>query len=419
MHVWLITVGEPLPTDNSEDRLLRTGIVANLLLEKGHRVTWWTSSMDHVRKRQRFEKDTFITVDEQFRIILLHSVDYKKNVSLARIINHYGIARKFTSLADYEHSPDIVLASLPTLELSCAAVEYGKKRKIPVVLDIRDLWPDIFIDLVPWWGKSLARVLLQPMFKNSKRACADAKAIIGTTSSFVEWGIICGKRSRSCLDKDFPMGYREVAPDNESIQKAEDFWRNYGIAKESDDFIACFFGNMGRQFELESVIEAARKLNREKIPIRFVLCGVGDNFKKYRNMASDCNNVLLPGWVGAAEIWTLMRFSSVGLAPYVNNNNFTLNLPNKPIEYLSAGLPIVSSLKGVLNDLLSTSCCGLTYKNKDSDDLAYVLTSLFNSTNKLKNMSMNASILYKSRFIAEKVYNDLIVYLESIVLNFK
>lgn len=419
MHVWLITVGEPLPTDNSEDRLLRTGILANMLLEKGHKVTWWTSSVDHVRKRQRAEKDTFISVDEQFRIILLHSVEYKENVSLKRIINHYGIARKFTSLSDNEQIPDIILVSLPTLELSCAAVEYGKKRKIPVILDIRDLWPEIFIELVPWWGESLVRVFLSPMFRSLERACTGATAIIGTTSSFVEWGINYGKRSRTILDKDFPMGYREVAPDPKFIQKAEDFWRNYGISDNKEEFIVCFFGSMGRHFELESVIQAARKLNIERIPIRFVLCGVGDNYEKFRHMASNCNNVLMPGWVGAAEIWSLMRFSSVGLAPYVDSKNFTLNLPNKPIEYLSAGLPVISNLKGVMNELVNRNCCGLTYKNRDPDDLADALKRLFNSNNMLANMSMNASSLYKSRFKAEKVYNDLIIYLESIVLDFK
>ena len=43
MIVWLVTVGEPLPTDPGSPRLLRAGILAGLLAEKGHVVHWWSS----------------------------------------------------------------------------------------------------------------------------------------------------------------------------------------------------------------------------------------------------------------------------------------------------------------------------------------------------------------------------------------
>jgi hypothetical protein len=53
MRVWLITVGEPLPLDGPGERMLRTGILAAFLAARGHEVVWWSSSFDHVRKRQR------------------------------------------------------------------------------------------------------------------------------------------------------------------------------------------------------------------------------------------------------------------------------------------------------------------------------------------------------------------------------
>ncbi|GAI08595.1 unnamed protein product, partial [marine sediment metagenome] len=52
MRIWLITIGEPLPSDNNNDRLYRTGILAKLLIQRGHEVVWWTSTFDHVRKIQ-------------------------------------------------------------------------------------------------------------------------------------------------------------------------------------------------------------------------------------------------------------------------------------------------------------------------------------------------------------------------------
>lgn len=418
MRIWLITVGEPLPTDGSGERLLRTGILADLLAEKGHQVLWWSSTFDHVRKKQRFDTDTCVDINDRFRIILLHSVPYRKNVSLSRIVNHYGITRKFTMLADLEPRPDIILCSLPTLELSLAATDYGKKRGVPVIVDVRDLWPDIFLELAPVWGRRFARLLLLPMFRAAHAACAGATAITGITPSFVDWGVNYAKRKRTDLDRDFPMGYTETSPGREAVEASEILWERYGINRDSNGFTVCFFGNMGRQFELETIIEAARKLKEKGTLIRFVLCGSGDNLDYYKELSKDCKNVIFPGWVGAADIWTLMRVSSVGLAPYINSRNFTMNLPNKPVEYLSAGLPVVSSLDGVLKELLSSHNCGVTYENGNADDLVSVLTDLYERPELLKEMSENALSLFQEKFVAEKVYSNMINYLALVCANF-
>lgn len=414
MLVWLITIGEPLPIDGIGDRLLRTGILANLLAEKGHSVVWWSSTLDHVRKRHRYRTDTCIDINQRLRLILLHSALYKKNVSLMRIVNHYGIARKFTMFADLESKPDIIVCSLPTLELSLAATDYGKRKGIPVILDIRDLWPDIFLDLFPAWCQRLAKLILLPMFKSAYKICSGATAITGITSSFVDWGVKYASRSKTDLDIDFPMGYTEKTPDQERIKESEIMWEKHGINKKNNDFIVCFFGNMGRQFDLKTVIEAARKLKANGTPVRFVLCGSGDNFTYYKDLAIDCGNVVFPGWVGAADIWTLMRMSSLGLAPYVNSKNFTMNLPNKPVEYLSAGLPVVSSLEGVLKELLSSNNCGVTYQNNNPESLMSALMNLHSSQEKLKEMSKNALSLFNERFVAERVYSQMIYYLEMV-----
>lgn len=417
MNIWLITVGEPLPTDGTNNRLLRTGILANLLVSKGHKVVWWTSTFDHKNKKERFNKDTTVDINDRYRIKLLHSVSYSNNISIRRVINHWWIAQKFNRLAESEPKPDIILCSLPTLELSLNAAEYGKKRGVPVVLDVRDLWPDIFLELVPVWGQWFLKLLLFPMFKTVNTACNRATAITGITQTFVDWGVNYANRISSNSDTDFPLGYNSETPSTESITEAERFWAKYGIKKDNDEFIACFFGTIGRQFELETVIEAARQIKTVNRSFRFVLCGTGDNFTYYKNLAKDCESIVFPGWVGEAEIWTLMRMSAVGLAPYRNIKNFTMNLPNKPIEYLSAGLPIVSGLSGVLKDLLSTYDCGVTYDSSNVNDLVSVLINLDDHRDRLKVMSKNASTLFKEKYVAENVYKDMINYLESISAN--
>ena len=87
------------------------------------------------------------------------------------------------------------------------------------------------------------------------------------------------------------------------------------------------------------------------------------------------------------------------------------------IEYLSAGLPIISSLKGALQQLLSVHDCGITYDNTDSDQLVKTLKDLYDDGVRLDIMSGNASALYGERFVSEKVYGHMVEYLEAVYEN--
>jgi glycosyltransferase involved in cell wall biosynthesis len=414
MRIWLITVGEPLPIDPGSERPLRTGILADVLVSRGHDVVWWTSTFDHIRKVHRFNTNSSAQISPNFRLKLLHSIAYSNNVSLRRIINHMGIARKFKRLSGNEAAPEIILCSLPTIELSLAAARYGQRQGVPVILDIRDQWPDIFVDLAPSWTRILVRAFLKPLFTMTHSACAQATAITGMTPAYVHWGAEHAGRDLTALDRVFPFGYSEQVPSGDELRKAEAFWKLYGLSKGQRHFVVCFFGAMSRQFDLETVINAARKLQFQDRPFRFILCGSGDNLEHYKELATDCANVVFPGWVGAPEIWTLMRRCSVGLAPYRGTSDFMASLPNKPIEYFSAGLPVISSLKGYLEQLLSENNCGVHYENGTEDQLVSILCDLYDHPGRLKTLSKNAYALYKEKFVAETVYGDMADYLEMV-----
>jgi glycosyltransferase involved in cell wall biosynthesis len=415
MRVWLLTIGEPLPTDGGNERLLRAGILAETLLTHGHEVLWWTSTFDHIKKRHRFDTDVVLQVRPGYRIRLLHSVAYKHNVSFRRILNHNGVARKFARLANTERAPDVMVCSWPPIELCKAATGYGLCNAIPTVLDVRDLWPDVFLDLVPSWARAGARLMLSPLFRDTSVAFHQATALMGLTTAFLDWALSHAGREYATSDRVFPMAYPTTTPTDESLTRADVYWKERGINENGDEFVACFFGSMGRHIDLKTVIEAARLLQGHASRFKFVLCGTGGNCAYYRRLVSGVDNVLLPGWVGMAEIWTLMRRSSVGLAPYKNTPNYIGNIPNKPIEYLSAKLPIVSSLSGVLQDLLWTEDCGLTYEPNSPSSLANTLDSLSSNRTRLSRMSFNAGRLYDREFVAEKVYTSMVHHLENLV----
>lgn len=420
MRIWLVTIGEPLPLKGGDaDRLHRTGLFAKLLARTGHKVVWWTSTFDHFRKYHHSDQDTIAEVEANLSIHLLHGCGYQNNLSIRRIRDHRQISLKFAQMARRaEHKPDIILAAFPTVELSREAVKYGESEGIPVVLDMRDMWPDIFVSVVPGLLRPIARIALLSMFKRAQEACSQATAITGITEEFVSWGVKRAGRLRTDLDRAFPMGYAESPPAAEQMRVAEKYWDGLGIRIENAAHTLCFVGSLGRQLDIETVISVAKSCLRLNLPWRFVLCGRGDRLETFKRLARGQSNVIFPGWIDRAQIHVLMRRSAAGLDPMPDRFDFLASINNKAIEYLSAGLPVISCPKrGVLAELLAVNRCGQSYDHGSVNGLLNLLCGITPAT--LQEMSVNSVKLFQEKFLAEKVYSGMSQYLEEVALGYK
>lgn len=410
MKVWIITVGEPLPTDPGRPRLLRSAMTASLMQRRGIETLWWTSDFAHHIKQARTGLSTSFCADEGYQIELLHGRTYATNVSLSRIIHNRETAADFCRRVRDHQSPDIILASYPTLELAAAALDYAEARRVPVVVDVRDLWPDIFLNLAPIPVRPFARMVLHGDYRLSHRICARATAIAGITDAFVDWGVERAGRVRRDTDRAFPLAYSATLPSESDLKDAREAWDRASVTVDVPTF--CFFGMLGRQFDIPTVIRAARELAPDGV--RFVICGAGDRLEAYKAAANDLPNVIFPGWVNAASVRTLMERSLAGLAPYYCEKSYTMSLPTKSIEYLAGGLPILSSLSGELAALLSREECGRTYAEGDSQGLATLVRELVANPAMRDRMAANAFRTYQQRFVAENVYGEMVDYLTAI-----
>jgi glycosyltransferase involved in cell wall biosynthesis len=410
--VWLIKIGDTLPLFHPNDRQERMGILARHLSDAGHSVLWWSSTFDHARKRYEVAGDRRIEASLSITYRLLHGISYSRNVSLRRIADHWLIGRKFRRCVDTEARPDIIVCSFPTIELSDEATKYGKRAGVPVLLDIRDLWPDVMLDVIPSVAVPLGKVALGPYFSMARRACARATALLGITREFVDWGVGLAGRKQGPMDRWFPLANDAERPSADDMEAAKARWASFGLC--DTDFIACFIGIMGSRklFDLDTVIAAAKELRNAAPTCKFVLCGTGDSFEHYRRAAQGCDNVVMPGWIDRAAIWTLVRMASVGLTPYTNTFSFLMSYPTKAVEYLSAGLPIVSGLGGALSRLLTEWRCGVTYPEGDHLALAGAIRSLAEDRGKLDRMRAQAALLYQTEFDAARVYDGMVRHIE-------
>jgi glycosyltransferase involved in cell wall biosynthesis len=414
MKIWLINSSEPTPLDEGEIRLLRMGILARYLVNREHQVLWWNADFSHATKKHRFGTDKTIEIEPHYTIHFIHGPGYTKHISFARFWDHRIIAQKFLKEAEKTEKPDIILCSLPTLDLADAATQYGKKHNIPVVLDIRDLWPDIFIDKTTSLLRPFISLMIAPLFIMVTRACRNAFAITGNTPKFVEWGLKKTKRLCTEYDTDFPFGYEVPCLNEQDYKKIDLFWKEQGVDLNNHSPIVCFFGTIGNLFRLDETLKVIESIQNKK-NMNFVCCGDGPLCKKYREKYKNVKNILFPGWVNSQQIWRLMQCSVIALAPYHEMENFRNNITNKLIEYMAGGLPILFSMdEGYVADLIRENEIGLTY-GSSSERLSKSILRLLDDEPFRMKLAQNSSQLFEQKFKADKIYKDFVSYLEKIV----
>jgi hypothetical protein len=207
MRIWIVMTGEQLPTDGANVRLRRAALLARECAAGGHDVTWWTSTFNHQKKKQRAESDQSVATSDGLKIEMLYAPSYSRNISAGRLINHKLLGNSFVRRIRGEQPPDVILCAWPTIELSAACVAYGSEKGIPVVIDVRDLWPDIFVDVVPPWMRPAVRLAVLPMVRRAQYVFRNCTAITAISPAYLDWALRYAHRDARPADRVYPLGY--------------------------------------------------------------------------------------------------------------------------------------------------------------------------------------------------------------------
>lgn len=410
MNVWLMHVGEELVVDPNA-RPFRYGYLADALVQRGHSVLRWAPTFQHARKHQRFNRDTFVEVGPGHNNQFVYADGYRRNVSLARFRSYRRLATRFRHLAPKHERPDIIVSGIPSLDWCDAANDFGDSINAPVVIDVRDLWPDVFLTSVPRALRPFARRALRPLYAQAERICQRATALTAVSQTYLRWGLGNARRERKTLDKVLPLGYsQQVEAASNRVERLANL-REHGIDYRKT--ICCFFGLFEKSYDLCTVVDAARRMQQAgRCDVQFVLCGSGGQYPKLRRRARGLNNVVFMGWVDQHTLAAVMSIAEIGLAAYTADA--TQSLPNKPFEYMAGRLAVVSSLQGELADLLRAERCGDTYTAGDSHSLVQTIQNLLRDPASLDAKREQGHRLYVKQYSATNLAQQFAQHLETV-----
>ena len=415
MLVWIFQTGEPLQIDQNNVRPMRAINLANTLVEMGHQVIIWSTDFYHQEKKHRFGTYKEIRFSKSIEIRLVPSPGYIKNVGIGRLWDHFILSRNLSKILSKEESkPDIGFVGYPPIESASVMVSWFKKNKISVVLDVKDQWPTIFVEAFPRFLRPIATVLFFPYFYLGRKVMRDATALSSITPSFLQWALSFGGRAFGRFDKVAPLSSLTSSINEADLIEAGKWWDSKGVFNDKRArFI--FVGSHTRAFDMSPIRNAAMRFK----DCQFVICGSGEHQLQWQSKFEGLKNVVFPGWVDRAKIKVLASRSMAALAPYKNSKDFQMSIPNKIIDYLSFGLPVLSPLLGEVYDLIKNQSVGMIYSEKDDIKLEDCIFKLKGDSKLASKLSKNAFHTYTSMFDHESIYKSLVKTLEAISRNGK
>ena len=394
---------------------MRAMNLADVLVSRGHKVVIWSSLFFHQEKRKRDHLIYQFEYKKNLEYRLIDSPGYQKHIGFSRLFDHACLAWNLKKSLDNEIDlPDVAFLGYPPIETAFIMSSWLEKRNIPFLLDIKDMWPNIFLEIFPRAFQSIGKIVLYPYFYMAKKIIYRATGVTTISSNFLEWIDKIKKISGLEFSRVLPLVAPIYLPSNFDLDVSKIWWRDQGL-KDSKAYKFGFIGSLSRAFDFEPIFQAAEKLMEDGIDCQFIVCGEGPKKIELMSRASKLKNVIFPGWVDRLQAEYLKQSCMAILAPYEDTKDFSASIPNKVIDAWQSGRPILCSLSGPFEQYLNDHLAGLSYRNDESNSLYNVIKKLVNNPGLVKELEDGAIKVYLSEFDFEKKYMNVVIDLEAIV----
>ncbi|MGZ4790801.1 MAG: glycosyltransferase family 4 protein [Ilumatobacteraceae bacterium] len=239
--------------------------------------------------------------------------------------------------------PDVVMVSSPTFFSIGAGWTIARLRRARLIVEVRDLWPAIFVELGVLTNRT-AIAALERLELASYRA-ADAVVVVseGFRTHITARGIPADKvhTIRNGVDIERFQPAEHPSPD-----------ARRRLGAPGDEILVLYIGAHGLSQGLGVVVEAAALIPDKRI--RFALVGEGADKANVLSRIRDLqitNMVTLDG-VARDDVPGLLAAADICLVPLRDVPLFSTFIPSKIFEYLAAGRPVVASVRGEPGEIL-------------------------------------------------------------------
>ena len=305
--------------------------------------------------------------------------------------------------------PDVAVATSPTLFAAMVGAWTGIRYRIPFVMDVRDLWPAIFVELGilknPFLIRLLERVELGLYAKTVR--------VVTVTEAFRQ--NLVGRRVPAAKVHTITNGadtdFWKPAPKSRSLM---------GKLGLEGKFVVLYIGAHGISHALGRVLDAAA-LVQDHPDIRFVFVGEGAEKSDLITRAKGLGlaNTIFLDPVDKDGVKEFYALADVCLVPLKNIPLFRTFIPSKIFEILSMGRPIIGSVAGESAEILLRSRGALVVESEDSQEMANAVLGLYQNSQKRREMGEEGRKFVQEYYSRSALAENYLKVLEDAVSDYR
>lgn len=392
IHQYFKTPNEPGGT--------RSYWIAKKLIDKGNEVTIITSS-------NKISQNKEIKNIDGIKVIYI-KVPYNQKMNVFyRLISFVRFMLKSTYEALKVKNIDLVIATSTPLTIGFPALILKKIKKTPYLFEVRDLWPEVPIQMGALNNKLLVKLAI--LFE--KKIYDNAEHIIALSPGMKD-GIIKKNISDSKIT---------VIP---NMSKINEFWpreKNTELIKklglQVNSFKIIHFGSIGLANGVFTIIETAKLLNNNtEIEIIFIGGGSQETVMKKKCEQYNLKNVFFLGEFPMKTTSEIVNFCDVSIVSFLDLPILYTNSPNKLFDSLSAGKPIIVNSAGWTKELVENNGCGLYVNPNNPSDLVEKIHYLKSNNEILTKMGGESRKLAQNKYDKEILSDKFVEVINSIKL---
>lgn len=340
--------------------------------QKGHEVKVLAGSVHYATgKKDPKYKGKFVVreqEDENVEVFRCHvSEAYNKNF-IGRLWAYFSFAFSTIIVGLFKVGKvDVIICTSPPLTVGITGWILSKLKRVPIVFEVRDLWPESAIDT----GVLTSKPLIKISYWLEKKSYKSASWINVLTPAF-EKALIEKKNVRPDRISMIPNG-----ADLDIFKPGE--LNNWVREKHDlgDSFVVTYVGAHGVANHLIQLLEAAHILKDHK-DIKIMLVGDGMQKKMLKEKAEELQleNVVFVDSVSKEKIVDYVAASNVCTAVLKKVDTFKTVYPNKVFDYMSAKRPIILGIDGVARELVENAGAGLFVEPENPQEFADAVLKL-------------------------------------------
>ena len=237
--------------------------------------------------------------------------------------------------------PDVIIASSPQLLVGLSGWWLAFTRQVPLVFEVRDLWPESLAAVGVGDEHSFLHIVLGAV---ANFLYERADRIVVVAPAFKDHLI---QRWRVPAEK-IEIVENGVETDLFSpASKAADHVVRQKLGVESK-FVVCYIGTMGMAHGLETLLYAAQSLQASNPEVVFLLVGEGAEKDRIKGFAQSCRltNIRFLDQQPRETIPALISASDACLVLLKKTDVFKTVIPTKMLEFMSCSRPVILGVDG-------------------------------------------------------------------------